>query len=261
MRQIKTHWPGRLKSAAKIVIAAVAIILAIIALYGVLICHPGLFFSHIYSHGDVTLHSDEPIPAAAAGVLAIAESRLAHSPLFHHRIGKPIRIYVCNRSWRFALFANIRHKVGGLTYPPLSNNIFFRGVHFETNRLIGPSGNEVPGARTLSYYIAHEVTHTLIADYLGAIAHWRLPAWKSEGYADYIAKGSEFDYNHVAAQLRHGDRDLDPARSGLYLRYHLLVAFLLEQRGLSLQELFHQHFNPTRLEEEIVNGATGPEQE
>ncbi len=121
-------------------------------------------------------------------MLEDTEERLARSPLFRDRPAKDIRIYLCNRRWRFILFANYRYRVGGLTYPPLSKNIFLRAAHIEANRLIGPSGQEVPGERTLSYYFAHEVTHTLVFDDLGAVRHWRLPVWKNEGYADYIGK-------------------------------------------------------------------------
>ncbi len=227
-------------------------ILGLFVLYLVLLCHPGLFFRYTLNQGALTLYSDEPIPTSAARVLEDTEDRLARSPLFRDRTSPHIRIYLCNRRWRFILFANIRYRVGGLAYPPLSRNIFVRGAHIDANRLIGPSGNEVPGERTLSYYFAHEAIHTLVFDELGAVAHWRLPPWKNEGYADYIAKGTDFDYQHAVAQLRRGDREMDPRRSGLYLRYHLLVAYLLDHKGIHVHELFSQEFDPVRLVEEIL---------
>jgi hypothetical protein len=234
--------------------ATLAAILAIVALgvvYLLLLCRPGIFFRHSFTDGVITLYSDEPIPSSATRVLDLAKARLKRSPFFRQPSARPIRVYVCNTSWRFLFFANTRYQVGGLAYPPLSNNIFLRGVHFDANRLIGPSGNEVPGERTLSYYIAHEVMHTLVADQLGAIAYWRLPSWKNEGYADYIAKGNDFDFDRVAAQFRRGDRELDPVRSGMYLRYHLLVAYLLDYRGIEARGMLTRHFDQDRLEEEI----------
>jgi hypothetical protein len=41
----------------------------------------------------------------------------------------------------------------------------------------------------------------------------------------------------LARRLREGDRQLDPAASGLYLRYLLLVAFFLEHEGWSVDVL------------------------
>ncbi len=197
------------------------------------------------------------IPASATRVLKVTEDRLVRSPLFRDRTAPNIRVYLCNRRWRFILFANIRHHVGGLTYPPLSNNIFLRGAHIDANRLIGPSGNEVPGERTLSYYIAHEAIHTLIFDELGGVAYWRLPRWKNEGYADYIARGADFDYERRVDQLRRGDHEMDPKQSGLYLRYNLLIAYLLDHQGIRVNELLKQDIDPEPLEVEILKGKHG----
>jgi hypothetical protein len=225
-------------------------------LYLVLLCHPGLFFHYEFTRGGITLYSDEPIPAEPAGrILAEVERRLARSPLAVPPRVKDLHIYVCNRRWRFTLFANVRHQAGGLAYSPLTDNIFLRPVRFDENRLIGPSGQDVPGERTLTYFMAHEIMHVLVARELGAIGCLSLATWKNEGYADLIAKGGEFDYERAREQLRRRERDLDPKRSGLYLRYHLLVAYLLERRGVSPRDLLRHQFEPARLEEEILAPA------
>ena len=134
--------------------------------YVALLCFPDPFFAYALIHGSIILRSDEPIPASTRSVLDEAERRLAGSPL--NQPATKNHIYICNRPWRFLVFANFRHHVGGLMYPPLSNNIYLRAVHFDVNRLVGPSGNEVSGERTLSYFVTHEIAHTLIADRLGA---------------------------------------------------------------------------------------------
>jgi hypothetical protein len=230
--------------------------LAAFAAYLTLLSFPGAFFAYTLRRGRLIVRSDRPIPVGAAAVLDVAENRLTGSPL--NRPSEPRWIYVCNSGWRFLLFANFRHHVGGLTYPPLTNNVFLRGSRFDVNRLIGPSGTEVPGERTLSYFIAHELAHTLIADHLGAIGYWKLPDWKNEGYSDYVAKGSDFDYQNALRQLRQGDPQMDPVRSGLYLRYHVLVAYLLLERGISVRELFDHDFDATTLERELGAARAAP---
>jgi hypothetical protein len=225
----------------------------VFALYLVLLCYPRAFFHHSFTRRGITLYSDEPIPSGPAErILEDVERRLLQSPLASPDRLKVLRIYICNRRWRFILFANFRHRVGGLIYQPLSDNIFLRAANVEANRLIGPSGNEVPGQRTLVYYIAHEATHALVGRELGVVKHWVLPSWKNEGYADFVAKGGEFDYGHARDQLRRGDPEFDPKHSGLYLRYHLLVAYLLEHKGISVRELLEREFSPVRLEAEIL---------
>jgi hypothetical protein len=236
-------------------VAALTILglVAIAGLYLALICHPGLFFAHSFTRAGITLYSDEPIPPEPAErILDEVAGRLAQSPLAAQPRIKNLRVYICNRHWRFAFFANTRFKVGGLAYPPLSDNVFLRTVHFQTNRLVGYSGKEATGARTLSYYIAHEIMHVLVARELGVVRHWRLPAWKNEGYADLIAKGTDFDYEQTREQFRRGERELDPMHSGLYLRYHLLVAYLLDHKGISVDDMLSRDFDPKQLEAEIL---------
>ncbi len=101
--------------------------------------------------------------------------------------------------------------------------------------------------------------HVLIARELGVVGYLRLPAWKDEGYADLIAKAGAFDYGRMRKQLRRGERDLDPHRSGLYLRYHLLVAYLLERRGLGVRDLLREEFDPARLEGAVLASEAGAE--
>jgi hypothetical protein len=99
--------------------------------------------------------------------------------------------------------------------------------------------------------------HVLIARDLGPARYSRLPTWKDDGYADYVAKGEDFAYGHVLNQFRIGDRELDPQHSGLYMRYHLLVAYLLDRRGAGVHEMLSRDYDRTRLEKEIQEG--GPE--
>jgi hypothetical protein len=128
----------------------------VFGLYLIVLCHPGPLFRYTFRHDGITLYSDEPIPTfSAETVLEDVEKRLASTPLSRHRSGRGIRVYVCNRAWRFILFANYRYRVGGLAYPPRTDNVFVRAAHLEANRMVGPSGKEVPGERTLSYFIAH----------------------------------------------------------------------------------------------------------
>jgi hypothetical protein len=170
------------KQIARVAAFSTLAIAGIVLSYLILLCHPGLFFSHRFSRGGITLYSDEPIPSEPTGrILEEVERRLARSPLAARPRIEDLRIYICNRRWRFVLFANTKYRAAGLAYSALSDNIFLRTVHFAANRLVGHSGQEATGARTLSYYIAHEIMHILVARELGIVKDWRLPAWKNEG--------------------------------------------------------------------------------
>jgi len=140
----------------------------------------------------------------------------------------------------------------------LTDNVFLRPVRIETNRLIGPSGIDVPGERTLGYYIAHEITHTWVARKVGPVPYVRLPDWVDEGYCDHVAKGTDFSYDKAIASYRRRDREMSPEQSGLYLRYHLLVAHLLEKKGISVAELLSGNHDQSRIEREIHEVGSRP---
>jgi hypothetical protein len=183
-----------------------------------------------------------------SSLLAQVRERLRSSPLDDAAL-RP-RIFICNRNWRFILFANLQYRAGGINY--LGFNVFLRRCVIEHNRLVGPSGTEVSGERTLVYFMAHELTHSLEANLLGRYRQWRLPAWQKEGYADYVAreKGT-FNFGWQLSAFQKRDRELDPKRSGLYLRYDLLVTYLLDFKGLDPKTLLSGPFDRAALEQEL----------
>jgi hypothetical protein len=69
---------------------------------------------------------------------------------------------------------------------------------------------------------------------------FQVPAWLIEGHADYVAKAGAFDFEENRRLLREGDFRLDPARSGLYRSYHLMVAMLIERDGYTIRRLFSE---------------------
>jgi hypothetical protein len=182
------------------------------------------------------LHSDRPFSEAAARrVLQLAEAKLAGSPLYSGQ--QVYNIYLCNARWRQMLFFNKDYGVGGVAPYPVTSNVFLRGASVEDNRLISPRGAPVTGDRTLDYFIAHEVTHQLTGHAIGPLRYARLPQWVREGYADYVGKGSSFNYDEARRAFLAGAHEMDWKKSGLYWRYHLLVAHLLDHRHWSVAQL------------------------
>lgn len=226
-----------MKRRAKIALRILGGISAVLVAYTMLLIVPGPLFAHARAGTFVTVHADEAIPASADSVLRETEALVRRSPIFvphvqHH-------IFVCQHLWRWNLLSNIRRNGGALAMAPIGRAVFTRPAHFERNRLVGRSGHETPNERTLSYFFAHEITHTLTADYLGARAFRALPAWVREGYADYVGRGAGFDYEATRKRFLARDPALDPHTSGLYLRYVLLVAHLLDREGWSVERLLH----------------------
>jgi hypothetical protein len=138
-----------------------------------------------------------------------------------------------------------------VTYAFFNRNIFLRRANADRNRLVRSSGQEVPGERTLVCYMAHEMTHALEVHALGRYRYRRPPAWKQEGYADYVGRDGDFNFREKLAAFQRDDLTMDPHRSGLYLRYQLLVAYLLDVRGMTPRQMLTEPIDEPSLEREL----------
>ena len=206
-----------------------------ILLYGVLLSFPQPLFAFSARSGNLTLYSDHPLePAAAERVLRLAQQKLERSSLYAER--PAVTIFICNAPWRQVLFFNRNYGVGGVAPVPL-NNVFLRDADVVNNLLISPAGTPVAPDRPLDYFIAHEVTHVLTGNALGTWGFYRLPQWAREGYADYVGKGGSFDYAGAKAAFLADEPKMDYSKSGLYLRFHMLVLCALQHQHWTVEQL------------------------
>jgi hypothetical protein len=220
-------------------IRAVASLLVAFILYLTLLCFPQPFFRWSVSAANLTLYSDKPFSEEEAKkVLEMAQTKLATSPLYSSE--QEHRIFICNANWRQRFFFNSKYGVGGLNYYPLTTNIFLRDAIIEENRLLSPSGKIVQGDRTLDYFMAHEIGHTLTKQAVGSLRHTQLPEWITEGYPDYLGKGSSFHYEAARQAFLSDAHEMDRWKSGLYWRYNLLVAHLLDKQQWSVERLLQE---------------------
>ena len=215
--------------------------------YLVLLAYPQPLFAYEMTHAGLTVHADAPIPDTMRATLERVRARLDRSPL-DDRTRTP-QIFICNSPWRFAVFARQNYRVAGVADGFVGQHVFLRESDMSADRLIGPSGQTVAADRPLSYFIAHEVMHIATVRHVGRRQYARMPQWVDDGYADYVAR--DIDMKAALAQFKAGARELDPARSGLYLRYHLMVAYLLDRRGLSITGLLANPPERDALEQEL----------
>jgi hypothetical protein len=204
------------------------------AAYLIVLAYPQPLFAHEMSAQRLTIHTMDVMPVEMSTTLERALARLRRSPLFS--AAGDMHVFICQTQPVFAVFARQNYRVGGVADWLVGQHAFLRESDIRSDRLISPGGTPVAADRPLSYFIAHEAMHIAIARHVGRVRYSRLPQWVDDGYADYIAR--DIDYMQALRKLKEDARELDPRRSGLYLRYHLMVAYLLEKRGLALDELF-----------------------
>jgi len=206
------------------------------AALGAVLAFPQLLFAHHVRHGIYDVWSDRPIPPAIGPVLDDVTRRLARAEIDEPARGE--RIFLCNDDWRLALFSKrLNGRLGGVADNEISRSVFIRHADVDANTVIRPDGQVAGPDRPLSYYIAHELTHILEGDVVGRAMHFTEPTWLLEGYADYVGKGGAFDLAENRRLLLANDPRLDFRRSGLYRRYHLEVAELIERRHIGVRQL------------------------
>lgn len=242
-----------IKFAAGVVVAALVLTSAV----GALLRYPQPLFPYRATVGDFELMSDRDFAAAAgAAVLTDVAKRLGASPL--NRTGERHRIAIANRPWHHRLVFLWAARARGVSYYPLTGNVFIGPSDIEGDRVFGPSGLPAQPPRTLAYYIAHEIAHELTGERVGPVAYFRLPRWIREGIADHVAFGSVDDTDELLRAWKAGDARLDPERSGQYARYRLLVGFLLHRKGWGIDQLL-QSGMPQAEAERLLLAGPGPE--
>jgi hypothetical protein len=197
------------------------------------LAYPHPLFAHELTADGITVHSTRPIPPAMKTTLDRVRARLDRSPAAAMTRG--VHVFICDSPWLFGLFARQNYRVGGVAVWLVGQHVFLRESDMENDRLIGPSGRPVAADRPLSYFIAHEVMHIANVRTVGRWRYSRMPQWVDDGYADYVAH--DIDLGDALKRMKEGARELDPQRSGLYLRYQLLVAYLIDKRRLAVDDL------------------------
>jgi hypothetical protein len=215
---------------------------AVVAGWVALAIHPQPLFAYSAQRANIVLHARAPLPSRAGPLLDDVVARVARSPLYD--AGRTHHVFLCDSPGLFALFALWNRNVGGLAQIYFGGNVFIRPSSIERDRVIGRSGDDKPGERTLAYFIAHEVTHAMTADRVGRRRYHGLAAFQQEGYADYVAFARPVDFARGRALLERDAPEVSPQRSGLYLRYELMVAHLLERRGMTVDELLARPIDP-----------------
>lgn len=211
-----------------------------------LICFPQPLFAHSARVADFKIYSDRPIPEEIADVIRDADSRLRQSDVFDE--GQTFSIFITHDGWRRRLLN------------PRAANAFGAGFVFTGHTVLNRCdiANDICfndrakfNQRPLHAVIAHECTHHLLASRLGLVKYLRLPAWKNEGYCEYVAGGSSFNHDQGLQILRSGRSGNSPAFK--YFTFLLAVRSALDDRGMTTDELFAKDLDFESLLQSVVD--------
>jgi len=76
-----------------------------------------------------------------------------------------------------------------------------------------------------------------------------MPAWKKEGYAEYVAGGSTLSYDDGVRMWKASPSDASGYR---YFKYYMLVKYLIDHDRVSAEELFNRDFDVRFLEQRVL---------
>ncbi len=236
MNRKQRLFPRRHALIKYIKLLAIAVALTVLAYLG-MVAFPPLMFSNHVNYQNYEVWSDRTIPPQINQVLDDATRRLHTSDLYepNHKIN----IFFCNDSWRLLIHA-LDDQSAANTDAWLTRNIYVRASDIAANRFYAPDSKPIPDAihRPLSYVIAHEGTHVIEFLQFDRPLKLKYPHWLIEGYADYVAKAGDFDFDENRELLKIDSPLLDLQRSGLYRRFHLEVAYLIDKKGLTAKQIF-----------------------
>jgi len=192
-----------------------------------------MLFNHNYDYKQFQVYSDQPVPPAIEGVLDLVTINIQKSELY-----KPeyeFNIFICHNTKLFG-FLTRNTNAGGVVQGPIAPHVFLRKSDIENNEIIPPGGWLLDRTdRPLSYFISHELTHSLQAKY-DRFMILKTPYYIMEGYGDYIGKANSFDYETYRELLIREDVKMS-RDSLLYNRFHIYIAYLMEKKGMTFLEI------------------------
>ncbi|MGC3945716.1 MAG: hypothetical protein QM762_14545 [Chryseolinea sp.] len=166
-------------SRAKTVLKKTAIILLALLFIGkLLLWFPQPAFAHKVEYKNFTVYATKEIKGDAGKIFDSVIEKIQRSENYdaHHRH----RIFLCEPGtfYHALLFTENGSYASNMT---MRHNIFiFPIADFEKNTVTRPQSTT---SYRLDQLLAHEITHTFVRD--------KLPSWKKEGYAEYIASYKE----------------------------------------------------------------------
>ena len=207
--------------------------------YLFLLFFPQPLFAYSVQYGNFNIHSREPIGPEIEAVLDQAEVRLRRSPIYDETVGR--HVYLTNGYGMYA-FLSHRAYASFANSVPFIENVFINKTDIAADRVY--MNREFSNSRSLSGVIAHEITHLFIHRRLGTLKSISTPIWKKEGYCEYIAGDSTITLEEGIRRWRENPSNDATYR---YIKYHLMVKYLLETENLSVDDLFQRSLDENEI--------------
>lgn len=209
--------------------------------YLLLLAFPQALFAYSAEHGKFKVYSREPITSDLEKVLDAAEAKLRTSPIYDGEEQR--RIYLTGS---FGMYTFLSHKAHSsfANSVPFIDNVFINKTDVPADLVIMNRAEN--NSRSLSGVIAHETAHLFIRKRYGTVSAALMATWKNEGYCEYIAGDSTIPLAEGIRRWRSQPADDSGYR---YIKYHLMVKYLLETEKLTPDDLFTRALDEKQIAE------------
>ena len=193
--------------------------------YLFLLIFPQPLFAYSARIGRFNFYSDRPIPSEIEDVVEQAAVKLSTSPFYAET--DSFSIYIATDRWRRTLLMPRSPGAFGVSMVLTGNTVLNR-----CDIVNNICTNDQPNfnKRPMHAVLAHECMHQLLIRDLGMIAYLQLPAWKNEGYCEYVAGDPSFDVVRGETLVRDGKSH--GSHAFRYLTYLFAVRSCLDDQGL-----------------------------
>ena len=223
------------------------IIIIIATIFIAFVIFPNLsFYRHHIFYKQFNIYADIEINEAIYEILDEVDKQLITSEIYDDNLS--FKIFISSGFKPYSIFSPSYKDAFAVTYP-IINNIFISKTDIENN-IVHRNADE-DNKRSLSSVIEHEVTHILIENEIGIKANRKLETWKKEGYCEYISGESKLNLKAGIKEVYMKSNSSSPIFD--YLKYRMLVAYLIDIKGHSFQSLVETEFDFKQLETELVN--------
>lgn len=215
----------------------------IAAAFVFLLVYPQVLFAHEVRYKNFTVYSRQPLDQSLYTVLDKVEAQLSASPINDANV-EP-KIFLTGSQKLYSLLSlYIGWNSFGKGYPLLpTNNVFINEADVSRDLVFRKAATG--SQRSLSGVISHEITHLHIRNRFGYLRNVIVPAWKKEGYAEYVAGGSTLDHETGVKLWKANPNN---GTGYQYFKYYLTVKYLLETDKVSVEDLFNRDIDQEQLE-------------
>lgn len=228
--------------------------------WSVLLLNPTLSYAHSTALDNITIYHNEPLPEAVESILSDAIQLVKASPLY----SAEEQIDICLNDGSY--YPQLWIYQGGLAYAFYNKVVMNHSEpDFSENRAYytWEVNNNETRKVDLTWLIAHEITHTMQSRW-DRLFPLKYDFWKIEGYAEYISRGWQGD-GQIKEKLEVLIVAKEKEQTGIpiislsdgtiqsvsYFEYALAVQYLLEVKGLSIDQLYEDQTKLDAVYEEL----------